>query len=200
MARKAFNFFASYFDVAKELNDKDRLDFYDALILEQFTGIKTDLKGMAKFAYVSQQHSIDSQINGFNERIKRGDTTLEPLSRLPPAIRGKVPPAIQEKEKEKEKDINKKVSFENCNLFDKNIFAEKFKDWNKKKLLYYYDSALSYSQEGNKYVNWGSAINNWAKRDELQGKLKFEDNKLEIKAKTQDEINEEKKREFMSRL
>jgi hypothetical protein len=200
MARKAFNFFASYFDVAKELNDKDRLDFYDALILEQFTGIKTDLKGMAKFAYVSQQHSIDSQINGFNERIKRGDTTLEPLSRLPPAIGGKVPPAIQEKEKEKEKDINKKVSFENSNFFDKNIFAEKFKDWNKKKLLYYYDSALSYSQEGNKYVNWGSAINNWAKRDELQGKLKFEDNKLEIKAKTQDEINEQKAREFMSRL
>ena len=76
------------------------------------------------------------------------------------------------------KDINKKVSFENSNLFDKNIFAEKFKDWNKKKLLYYYDSALSYSQEGNKYVNWGSAINNWAKRDELQGKLKFEDEKI----------------------
>jgi len=34
MSRKAFNFFASYYEVAKELDDKNRLAFYDALILE----------------------------------------------------------------------------------------------------------------------------------------------------------------------
>lgn len=107
MERKAFNFFKSYYDVAKELNDKERLAFYDALILEQFTGKKTDLKGMAKFAYVSQQHSIDAQINGFNQRLKRGDTDLKPLSTLPPAIGGTQGAAIQEKEEEKgEEKVN----------------------------------------------------------------------------------------------
>jgi hypothetical protein len=68
----------------------------------------------------------------------------------------------------------KKVLFNNSNLFDKNIFKSEFPEWNTKKLLYYYEAAIAYSNEGNKYVNWKSAINNWAKRDELQGKLKFE--------------------------
>ena len=68
----------------------------------------------------------------------------------------------------------KKVLFNNSNLFDKNIFKSEFPEWNTKKLLYYYEAAIAYSNEGNKYVNWKSAINNWAKRDELQGKLKFD--------------------------
>jgi hypothetical protein len=105
MARKAFNFFRSYYEVANELTDKDRLAFYDALMLEQFTGQKTELKGMAKFAYISQQHSIDAQINGFNQRLKRGDISLEPLSSLPPAVGATPPPKAQEKEEEEEKDI-----------------------------------------------------------------------------------------------
>jgi hypothetical protein len=107
MARKAFNFFRSYYEVANELSDKDRLAFYDALMLEQFTGRKSELKGMAKFAYISQQHSIESQINGFNQRLKRGDISLEPLSSLPPTAGATPPPTAQEKEegKEKGKDI-----------------------------------------------------------------------------------------------
>jgi hypothetical protein len=104
--RKAFNFFRSYYEVANELTDKDRLAFYDALMLEQFTGQKTELKGMAKFAYISQQHSIESQINGFNQRLKRGDISLEPLSSLPPTAGVTPPPKAQEKEEGKEKDIN----------------------------------------------------------------------------------------------
>ncbi len=63
--RKAFNFFHSYYDVAKELNDKDRLAFLDALLKKQFTGQESELSGMAKFAYLSQKHSIDTQIKGY---------------------------------------------------------------------------------------------------------------------------------------
>jgi len=108
MARKAFNFFRSYYEVANELSDKDRLAFYDALMLEQFTGRKSELKGMAKFAYISQQHSIESQINGFNQRLKRGDISLEPLSSLPPTAGDTPPPKAQEEgeEEEKGKDIS----------------------------------------------------------------------------------------------
>lgn len=68
----------------------------------------------------------------------------------------------------------KKVLFNNSDLFKKENFKSEFPEWNTKKLLYYYEAAIAYSNEGNKYVNWKSAINNWAKRDELQGKLKFE--------------------------
>jgi len=74
------------------------------------------------------------------------------------------------------KDINKrviKISFDDSNIFDKNIFKLNFDGWNNTKLLYYYEAAIAYSNEGNKYVSWKSAINNWAKRDELQGKLSF---------------------------
>lgn len=124
MQRKGFNFFRSYYDVAKELSDKDRLAFYDALILEQFTGIKTDLKGMAKFAYISQKHSIDAQIVGFNQRLKRNDTDLQPLSSQAPAIPPMPPPAVQEKEEEEgeEKigDISK-TTLEDC----EKIFIQK---------------------------------------------------------------------------
>jgi hypothetical protein len=178
MARKAFNFFASYFDVAKELNEKDRLAFYDALILEQFTGKKTDLKGMAKFAYVSQQHSIDAQINGFNQRLKRGDTTLEPLSMAAPMVGGSVGGMaganLQEKEKEKEKvqyvsRKPRKTSFEESEIFDKFKFKDSFPTWGKEKLAHYYEAAERYSIEGNKYVSWKLAIKTWAKKDELKG-------------------------------
>ncbi len=87
----------------------------------------------------------------------------------------------QEQEEEQEQEIKtKKVKFEESNIFDKNKFKDYFPEWNKTKLAYYYDSALSYSAEGNKYANWGSAIRNWAKRDELQGKLKFDNQASEL--------------------
>ena len=201
MQRKGFNFFRSYFEVAKELNDKDRLAFYDALILEQFTGKKTALKGMAKFAYISQQHSIDSQINGYNQRLKRSDTKFEPLSTLPPPQGSLAGASVQEKDEEKEKVEVKlpkpnKISFEESGLYDKHKFAETFNEWSKSKLAYYYEAALSYSIEGNKYVDWAKAIGNWAKRDELAGKLKF----TERQELSQEELNKIKEREFYARL
>jgi hypothetical protein len=125
MSRKAFNFFRSYYEVANELTDKDRLAFYDALMLEQFTGQKTELKGMAKFAYISQQHSIDAQINGFNQRLKRGDIPLEPLSSLPPMAGATPPPKAQEKEKEEEKGKDIKDISKTSLIEIEKIFLEK---------------------------------------------------------------------------
>jgi len=71
--RKAFNFFKSYYDVALELSDSDRLAFYDALIKIQFTGKHTELSGMSKFAFLSQKHSIDSQLYGYYSQSKDPD-------------------------------------------------------------------------------------------------------------------------------
>ena len=52
--RKAFNFYRSYYDVAKELSEKDRLQFLWAVLERQFEGKEPNLKGMSNFAYLSQ--------------------------------------------------------------------------------------------------------------------------------------------------
>lgn len=85
--RKGFNFFRSYFDVYNELDtNEDKVAFIEALLDRQFMGIKpVNLKGMAKFAYVSQTNSIDSQVKGYED--KTGDI-------LTPIIGGKNTPTV----------------------------------------------------------------------------------------------------------
>jgi hypothetical protein len=102
--REGFNFYRSYWDVANELNDKDRLAFYDALMKRQFTGIETDLEGMSKFAYLSQKHSIDRQVKGYEDKTKK--TLLNPTQDPTQGGRqgGSVHPSLQVKEKEKVKE------------------------------------------------------------------------------------------------
>ena len=109
--RKGFNFFRSYFDVYNELESKDdKVAFMDALLERQFMGVKpTELKGMAKFAYISQTNSIDSQVKGYEDKTK---TRLNPLDTKiitptePPTYGGKVTPTlqVQVEVQEKEKD------------------------------------------------------------------------------------------------
>jgi uncharacterized phage protein (TIGR02220 family) len=69
--RKGFNFFRSYYDVFNELPEKDRLSFITALLNKQFLGEEPkDLKGMSKFAWISQQHSISEQVKGYETKTK----------------------------------------------------------------------------------------------------------------------------------
>lgn len=93
--RKGFNFFRSYFDVYNELNDKEKVMFIDALLERQFLGIKPrNLTGMAKFAYISQTNSIDSQVKGFEDKT---GIILTPTA--PPTDGGTIPPTEQVEEK-----------------------------------------------------------------------------------------------------
>ena len=70
--RKGFNFFRSYFDVYNELdNNDDKAAFMDALLERQFMGVRPEgLKGMAKFAYISQSNSIDNQVKGYEDKTE----------------------------------------------------------------------------------------------------------------------------------
>jgi hypothetical protein len=178
MERKAFNFYKSYYDVVLELPEIDRLPFLMAILTMQFEGTEpTNLSGVAKIAFLGQKHSIIKQIEGFKAGIKT-DNTNKP--KRDTKSHPKRQPDSHPDNKNKDKNKNKgnkptKVSFQDSELIDKNKFKDYFPEWNKTKLAYYYDSAISYSLEGHKYVNWGAAVNNWAKRDELQGKLKFEE-------------------------
>jgi len=106
--RKGFNFFRSYFDVCNELPDKERLEFLDALLNKQFLGIEPKLEGLAKFAWISQIHSIDSQVKGYETKTntKLSDPTLAPTvaPTLPPSVQVQEKGQVQGEEKEKLKE------------------------------------------------------------------------------------------------
>jgi hypothetical protein len=111
--RKGFNFFRSYYDVYNELETaKDKVMFIDALLERQFLGKKPEkLKGLAKFAYISQINSIDSQVKGYEDKLKiRLDGTVYKADSItptapptvPPTDGGYVPPTVQGKGEGKE--------------------------------------------------------------------------------------------------
>jgi hypothetical protein len=132
--RKGFNFFRSYFDVYNELEtDADKVAFMDALFERQFLGIKpTELKGMAKFAYISQTNSIDSQVKGYEDKTR---SKLNPLEvnnytpTQPPTVgvnEKEITPSLQVEEEVQEKEKVQSVCIEK----DKQITVEHFlKRW-----------------------------------------------------------------------
>ena len=129
--RKAFKFYRSYYDVFNELEkDKDKLAFITALLDRQFLGIKPDnLEGIAKFAYISQINSIDSQVTGYQTK-----TGLE-LTPMQGGIQGgieggKKGASQQEKEKEKEKE-QYVIDFSSLLLFINEKTGRKFTVINK---------------------------------------------------------------------
>ena len=114
--RKGFNFFRSYFDVYNELeNNEDKVAFIDALLDRQFMGIKpTNLKGMAKFAYISQTNSIDSQVKGYEDKT---GIILTPI--VGGCLGGKVTPTVQVEVKEKvEVEVEVKEKNKNNDFFN----------------------------------------------------------------------------------
>jgi hypothetical protein len=105
--RKAINFFRSYYEIAKELDDKNRLAFYDALLDKQFENKDHELTGMAKFAYLSQKHSIDAQIKGYFDKTKEEKFNPTKGGSVAPwqggTKGGSVAPSVQVQEKVQEK-------------------------------------------------------------------------------------------------
>lgn len=128
--RKAFNFFRSYFDVYNELEtNQDKVAFIDALLDRQFLGIKpTNLKGMAKFAYVSQTNSIDSQVKGYEDKT---GNILHPT--VGGDVGGSVAPCLQVEVEVKEKVKDISLSLENdfnkfWNIYNKKNDSKRCKD------------------------------------------------------------------------
>lgn len=93
--RKHFKFYKSYYDVFCELpNDKEKIAFIEAIFQKQFYNIETELKGMAKFAYISQKHNIENQVQGFIDKMGEIDTPMPPPP-LGGMQGGMVPPPLQ---------------------------------------------------------------------------------------------------------
>lgn len=84
----------------------------------------------------------------------------------------------EEEEPEGEKELKKvPVLFKDSLIFDRVEFKKAMpEDWNKERLLYYYEAAIAWSGEGKKKIDWVAAIKTWARKDEKEGKLKFTNN------------------------
>lgn len=181
--RKGFNFFRSYYDVYNELEtNEDKVAFIDALLDRQFLGIKpSNLKGMAKFAYISQTNSIDSQVKGYEDKTK---TILHPT--VGGAVGVITPPALQveEKEKEKEKvevkeDINsRKLKFANTltefnSIYSRELLKNFYEYWTESN-----DKGIKFRREMQKTWNLKLRLNKWQsnnKNFKQNGKSKITD-------------------------
>lgn len=171
--RKAFNFFRSYYDVYNELEkDSDKLSFINALLDRQFLGIKPDnLTGMAKFAYISQTNSIDSQVKGYEDKTK---TFLNPIDAPidTPTQGGYYTPTVQEEEKEKVKDkliINnieeRKLKFASTlesylSIYGKDLLNDFYKYWTEPN-----KSNTKFKQELEKTWSLDRRLETWSKND-----------------------------------
>ena len=103
--RKSFKFYRSYYDMFNELeNQSNKLEFIQAILDKQFLGIDPELKGIVKFAYVSQLHSIEKQVKGWQDatgqELTGAYTYPSKGSTKPPLVH----PMQEVKEKEKEKE------------------------------------------------------------------------------------------------
>ena len=166
--RKAFNFYLSYFETAMMLNNTERLQFYDALMQKQFNGIEPiGLKGGVNFAWVSQKHSIDAQVEGWENKTKLSLQDADNQS-LEGGIEGGIEggteggtehPSVQEKEKEKGKEKGK--GFVPPTFIDFEIYCKEngFKNIAERAFKGYSENEWKDSK-GNKVLNWKSKLQN----------------------------------------
>ena len=168
--RKAFNFYRSYYDVAKELSKKDREEFLMAILRKQFEGIEPALEGMVNFAYLSQKHSIDSQVKGYEDKTKQKLLPIEePL--LGGSVGGAEGGSVQEKEKEKVEYTNREIKLkafkqplleEVILYFTENGFREDIA----RRAYEYYNVANWKDSNGKQVRNWKQKMNSvWFKEE-----------------------------------
>ena len=131
--RKTFKFYRSYYDMFNELDsDNDKLLFISAVLDKQFLGVEPNLTGMAKFAYISQLHSIDKQVKGWQDA-----TGQELTGAYTDPLEGYTKPPLQEvKEEEKEEEKEEKRR-------ERKKEEEKKKKENKKKFIFIIISSSS---------------------------------------------------------
>jgi hypothetical protein len=176
-----------FYHVLQYVNDRNPIPI-DFIIEMAFEPIKLQLKrDLQKYEVTrgkrSEAGKISAEVRKQNstnsthvESVKQTSTNSTVIDTVIETVIDNDILLKKETKSKKEKII--KIKFEESEIFETKKFAEKFGTWNRIKLRHYYESAVSYSKEGHRYVDWAGAIANWARKDDLQGKLKFD---LEVK-------------------
>jgi len=124
-------------------SDSDKLKFIKSLLDKQFKNIEPNLSGMVEFAYKSQKHSIDSQVNGFLIKVTKG-------AYVPPTEGA----TVQEKEKGEEKE-EVKGQLKDFILVDSKIITDPLP------ILEYYQAQLNGMVRENNNVAWQPMVKGW---------------------------------------
>ena len=185
MERKGYSYLRSYWEVWQELeSDADKVAFHEAICNMQFEGKETELKGIAKLAYVSQKHSIEKSLKGFLDVQKRKKIVIPSAD---PSQGGSVgaslDPSEQEKEKEKEeeqekeqvkvKDINtRKAEFRNSlqpflEKYGRDILNEFFYYWTEHNEK---GRKMRFEMAKNQPFNISRRLVTWTKRNKTSNK------------------------------
>jgi hypothetical protein len=180
--KESFVIYKAFYEPISELSDEDLGQLFRCIFLYQIKEIEpanTSRIYMA-FQFFKNQFRLDNEKylvvvnrnknNGLKGgRPKTQDNPKNPVGYLKPKK------ADNDNNNDNDKLLGKpkprKILFEESNLFDKIIFKETFPDWSQDKLRHYYDAALRYSVEGNKYVSWELAIKQWERKDKINNVL-----------------------------
>jgi hypothetical protein len=182
--KESFVIYKAFYEPISELSDEDLGQLFRYIFLYQINQIEppnTSRVYMA-FQFFKNQFRLDNEkylkvinrnkTNGLNGgRPKTQDNPKNPVGYLKPKKADNDNDNDNDNDKLLGKPKPRKISFEESNIFDKILFKETFSEWSQDKLRHYYDAALRYSIEGNKYVSWELAIKQWERKDKINNVL-----------------------------
>jgi hypothetical protein len=177
-------FYRSFYEAICNLEPHIQAQVYNAIFEYSLNFNEIKLEGIAKTIFTLIKPQIDANI----DRYKRGCLPKQKLNESKTEAKQKQ--VISKTEANVNDNVNeniitnvikkpRKISFEDSELFDKVKFKETFNEWSTDKLRHYYDAALRYSIEGNKYVSWKLAIEAWERKDK-NNNVKFEPEKQKV--------------------
>ena len=177
-----------YWDVIEILRDqsgyKFELDDESLRLLADLIGCKDEAKFINWFNDCVRLDLLQTDENHFFSLVllenmgvwetKKGNGSKAKSKRNESEIEAKPKHKIIE-DKIRVDNNNKQTLFKNSIYFDKAKFKEAFPEWSTEKLKHYYESALDWSESKGKLMkDWKATIRGWARKDEQEGKIKFD--------------------------
>jgi len=194
MNRDSTIFYRSFYEAIKELPEANQLEIYNAIFEHSLNMVKPKLSGLSKTIYTLIEPQIEANLKRFIDGKKGaehgklgGRPPKEKPQRNPTAVFENNPNETPNNNNNNNDNNNEKNNpslkkkqtpkhlFSESIYINKHKFKEVLSDWNSDKLKYYYEALITWSNEGNKKIDWIATAKQWASRDEREGRVKFTD-------------------------